>query len=105
MYITGKVPQPKTTEWYRTEKMENKQHKDKYLRGNDPQRNTTERLRTEKMEKKQHKDDYLRGKVPQPKKNIMVSEREDGEETGQRQVSQGQGSTSEGQHRDCEQRR
>ena len=47
------------------------------------------------MEKKQDKDEYLRGKVPQRKTTERIAKREDGEETGQRQVSQGQGSTSE----------
>ena len=66
-YITGKVPQPKRTEWYQTQKIEKTQHKDEYLRGKVPQPKTTEWYRTEKMEKKQHKDEYLRGKVPQSK--------------------------------------
>ena len=32
-YITGKVPQPKRTEWYQTQKIEKTQHKDEYLTG------------------------------------------------------------------------
>ena len=66
-YLTGKVPQPNTTEWYRTQKMEKKQDKDEYLTGKVPQPKTTEICPAEKMESKQHKDEYLTGKVPQPK--------------------------------------
>ena len=65
--LTGKVLQPKTTDWYRTEKIEKKQHKVKYVRAKVPQLKTTERLQAERIENKQHKAKYLTGKVPQPK--------------------------------------
>ena len=108
-YLTGKVPQLKITERFPTEKMEKKQQKDKYLTGKVPQPKTTEWYRTEKIEKKKHNDKYLRGKVPQwntterlrtekvflPKKKILLSDREDGEETAQGRVYDRQGSTSE----------
>ena len=48
------------------EKIENKQHKAKYLTGNVPQPKTTEIYPAEKIEKKQHKVNYLTGKIPQP---------------------------------------
>ena len=50
--LTGKVVQPKTTEWYRTEKIEKKQNKVKCLRAKVPELKTTERLQTVKIEKK-----------------------------------------------------
>ena len=42
-------------------------HKNDYLIGKVPQWKTTERWRTEKMKKKQHKDEYFTGKVQQLK--------------------------------------
>ena len=72
---TGKVPQPKTRERYRTEKMEKKQHKAKYLTGKVPQAETTEKLQAEKIEKKQHKAKYLTGKVPQRKQQKNCKQR------------------------------
>ena len=48
------------------EKIEKKQHKAKYLTGKVPQPKTTEIYPAENIEKKQHKDEYLTGKVPQP---------------------------------------
>ena len=68
IYPTGKLQKPKTTQKYRTEKIEEKQHKAKCLTGKVPQRKTREKLRAEKIEKKQHKAKCLTGKVPQPKK-------------------------------------
>ena len=67
IYPTGKLEKPKNTQKYRTEKIEEKQHKAKCLTGKVPQPKTTSRYRTEKMEKKQDKAKYLTGKVPQPK--------------------------------------
>ena len=64
MYLTGKV-QLKTAQTYRIEKIENKQHKAKYLTGKVPQPKATEWYRTQKIEKKQHKVKYITGKVPQ----------------------------------------
>ena len=64
-YLTGKVPQPKATEWYRTQKIEKKQHRAKCLTGKVPQPKTTKWYRTQKIEKKQHKVKYITSKVPQ----------------------------------------
>ena len=54
-----------------------------------------QRLRTDKMEKKQDKVKYLAGKVPQPKKTRKIADREDGKETRQGQLSHREGSTTE----------
>ena len=59
--LTRKVLQPKTTELYRTEKIQKKQHKVNYLRAKVPQLKTTERLPTKKIENKQHKAKYVSG--------------------------------------------
>ena len=55
--------------------MKKKQQKHEYLRGKVPQPKTTERLRTEKIEKKQHKLKYLKSKVPQPETERYCTEK------------------------------
>ena len=42
MYVTGKLQQPKTTQRYHTEKIEEEQHKDECLTGQVQQPRTTE---------------------------------------------------------------
>ena len=66
-HLTSNVPQPKTKDRLRREKIEKKQHKAKYLTGKVPLLKTRKRFRREKMEKKQHKEEYLTGKVPKLK--------------------------------------
>ena len=46
--------------------MEKKKHKDEYLTGKVPQPNTTEICPAEKTEKKQHKVNYLTRKIRRP---------------------------------------
>ena len=55
-----------TKERFGRDNIEKKQHKAKYLTGKVPQPKTTEIYAVENIEKKQHKDEYLTGKVPQP---------------------------------------
>ena len=61
------------------EKIENKQHKAKYLTGKVPQPKTTEIYPAEKIEKKQHKVNYLTGKIPQPETERYILHREENE--------------------------
>ena len=99
MSLTGKVPQAKTTERFCREKMEKKQHKDKYLTGNVPQlKKTTEKNR--ELANREDRKETAQGQVSyrqcsSTEKNRELANREDGKEAGQGRLSQGQSSTNE----------
>ena len=96
-YLTGKVPQPKTTQWYRTEKIEKKQHKAKSLTGKVPQSKTQENGIGHRGDRKEAAQGQVshRQSFHKRRQQKGFADREDGKETAQGQVSYRQCSSTE----------